>query len=64
MNKYPKIDDDDIYRVPIPLPISIIKKIVKKNKGGMALFWNLTDAGKQLMLHTRTVKTAKKNSFK
>ncbi len=36
----------------------------KTNKGGMALFWNLTDAGKQLMLHTRTVKTAKQNPFK
>ena len=33
-------------------------KYVETTKGGRALFWYLTDKGKQLMIETRTIKTA------
>lgn len=33
-------------------------KYVMTTKGGKALFWYLTDKGKQLMIETRTIKTA------
>lgn len=33
-------------------------KYVETTKGGKALFWYLTDKGKQLMIETRTIKTA------
>ena len=33
-------------------------------KKSMALFWNLTDAGKRLMMQLRTIKTTKPNPFK
>ena len=36
----------------------------KTTKGSIALFWNLTDTGKQLMMQLRTIKTAKPNPFK
>ena len=36
----------------------------KTTKGGMALFWTLTESGKQLMIQLRTVKTANPNPFK
>ena len=37
---------------------------LKTTKGDMALFWNLTDKGKQLMMQLRIVPTANPNPFK
>lgn len=34
----------------------------KTTKGDMALFWNLTESGKQLMIQWRTIKTTKTNN--
>lgn len=34
----------------------------KTTKGDMALFWNLTESGKQLMIQWRTIKTIKTNN--
>jgi hypothetical protein len=35
---------------------------MQTTKGGMALFWNLTEGGKQLMMQWRTIKTTKTNN--
>lgn len=34
----------------------------KTTKGGMALFWSLTELGQQLMFQWRTIKTTKTNN--
>lgn len=35
----------------------------KTTKGGMALFWNLTDAGKRLMMQLRTIRSASESNL-
>lgn len=65
-NEIAYIDLQDFQTIKVQLmALNVINvTYTKTNKGGMALFWKLTDTGKQLMMQLRTIKTTKPNPFK
>ena len=62
LNAY--IDSQDFQTIKIQLmAYKLIEiKYLKTTKGDMALFWNLTELGRQLMFQWRTIKTTKTNN--
>lgn len=71
---YTKKQTDDIIEInsqdfqTIKLQFIALKLVkvsyLQTTKGDMALFWSLTDAGNQLMMQLRTVKSTHRNLFK
>ncbi len=55
---YPKINDQEFKTITIQLKAYglINTKYTKTTKGGMSLFWSLTEYGEQLMMEQRTIK--------
>ena len=61
-----EINDQDFQTIKIQfMALGLVSVSNQKTtKGSVALFWNLTDTGKQLMMQLRIVQTANLNPFK